>query len=135
MKISKTGYTRRSVNNQKVHKLLPVLEGNLSFKNAPKLSAKYLQDMQNQRNAKHSINSEDIFKSIKNVLEKRNTQGDFSNTTSSKFLSKICNRKDLHGNNTTFPWPKVFLEVPVAWWGPKFLRKENFKIPIQLFHD
>ena len=31
-------------NNQKVQKFVPVLEGNLSVKNAPKLSAKYLQD-------------------------------------------------------------------------------------------
>ena len=31
-------------NNQKVQKFVPVLEENLSVKNAPKLSAKYLQD-------------------------------------------------------------------------------------------
>ena len=31
-------------NNQKVQKFVPVLEVNLSVKNAPKLSAKYLQD-------------------------------------------------------------------------------------------
>ena len=31
------------------------------------------QNMQNQTNAKHSINSEDIFKSTKNVLEKTST--------------------------------------------------------------
>ena len=43
-KISKTGYTKRSVNNQKAQKSVPVLERNLSVKNAPKLSAKYLQD-------------------------------------------------------------------------------------------
>ena len=35
--------TKRSANNQKVQKFLPVLEGNLSGKNYPKLSAKYLQ--------------------------------------------------------------------------------------------
>ena len=33
-----------SINNQKVHKLVPVLDGNLSVKNAPKPSAKYLED-------------------------------------------------------------------------------------------
>ena len=33
-----------SINNQKVQKLVPVLDGNLSVKNAPKLSAKYLED-------------------------------------------------------------------------------------------
>ena len=54
-----------------MQKFIPVLEGNLSVKNAPKLSAIYLQDkkMKNQTNAKHSINSEDIFKSTKNVLK------------------------------------------------------------------
>ena len=39
------------------------------------------QNMQNQTNSKYSINSEDIFKSTKNVLEKRSTKEDFSNTT------------------------------------------------------
>ena len=65
------------------------------------------QNMQNQTDTKHSINSEDIFKSTKNVLEKRSTKEDSSNTTTSKVLSKICNRKNLHSNNTTFPWLKV----------------------------
>ena len=65
------------------------------------------QNMQNQTNSKHSINSEDIFKSTKNVLEKRSTKEDSSNTTTSKVLSKICNRKNLHSNNTTFPWLQV----------------------------
>ena len=60
--------------------------------------------MQNQTNAKHSSNSEGIFKSIKNVLEKRNTkEGSSSNTTTSKVLSKICDRKNLKKNSTTFP--------------------------------
>ena len=65
------------------------------------------QNMQNQTNAKHSINSEDIFKSTKNVLEKCSTKEDSSNTTTSNVLSKICNRNNLHSNNTTFPWLKV----------------------------
>ena len=64
------------------------------------------QNMQNQTNAKHSTNSEEIFKSTKNVLEKCNTKDDSSNTTTSKVLSKICKRKNLHSNNTTFPWLK-----------------------------
>ena len=53
------------------------------------------QNMQNQTNTKHSINSEDIFKSTKNVLEKCSTKEDSSNTTTSNILSKICNRKNL----------------------------------------
>ena len=64
------------------------------------------QNMQNQTNTKHSINSEDIFKSTKNVLEKCSTKEDSSNTTTSNVLSKICNRNNLHSNNTTFPWLK-----------------------------
>ena len=54
------------------------------------------QNMQNQTNAKHSINSEDIF----------STKEDSYNTTTSNVLSKLCNRKNLHSNNTTFPWLK-----------------------------
>ena len=42
MKIFKKSYIRESVNNQKVQKFVPVLDENLSMKNAPKLSAKYL---------------------------------------------------------------------------------------------
>ena len=65
------------------------------------------QNLQNQTIAKHSINSEDIFKSNKNVLEKCSTKDDSSNSTTSNILSKICNRNNLHSNNTTFPWLKV----------------------------
>ena len=65
------------------------------------------QNMQNQTNAKHCINCEDISKSTKNVLEKRSIKEDSSNTTTSKILSKICNRKNRRSNNTTFSWLKV----------------------------
>ena len=65
------------------------------------------QNMQNQTNGKHSINSEVIFKSTKNVLKKHSTQEHSSNTTTSKVLSKVCNRKNFHSNNTTFPQLKV----------------------------
>ena len=44
VKISKKSYTKECVNNQKVHKFVPVLSGNLSVKNAPKLFVKYLED-------------------------------------------------------------------------------------------
>ena len=57
------------------------------------------QNMQNQANAKHFSNSEDIFKSNKNVLEKLKTKEDSSsNTTTYKFLSKICNKKNLQSS-------------------------------------
>ena len=49
--------------------------------------------MQNQTNTKYSSNTEDIFKSAKNFLEKLNTRKDSSKTTISKVLSKISNRK------------------------------------------
>ena len=71
------------------------------------------QNMQNQTNGNHSINSENIFKSIKNVLEKPSTKEDSSNTTTPKFLSKICNGKNLHSSNTTFPWLKVLYKFMV----------------------
>ena len=51
--------------------------------------------MQNQTNAKHSSNSEEIFKSTKNSLEKLNTKKDSSNTTTSKVIPKIPNRKKI----------------------------------------
>ena len=44
--------------------------------------------MQNQTNAKHFSNSEDIFKPTKNFLEKFNTKGNSSSdTAASKVLS------------------------------------------------
>ena len=59
------------------------------------------ENMQNQTNAKYSN------KSTKNVLEKLRTKEDSSNSTTSKVLSKICDRKNVHSNNTTFPSLKV----------------------------
>ena len=44
MKICKTIYTKESLNNQNVQKFVPVLDDKLSAKNAPKLSAKYLEE-------------------------------------------------------------------------------------------
>ena len=43
LNISKKSYTNWRVNNDKVQKFVPVLEGDLSVENAPKLFAKYLQ--------------------------------------------------------------------------------------------
>ena len=65
----------------------------------------FQSNMKNQANAKHSSNSEDIFKSSKNV-EKLNNKEDSSNTTTSKLLCKIRNRKNLQNNNTIFSWLK-----------------------------
>ena len=58
--------------------------------------AKMLQNiLQNIWKIKYakSNNTEDIFKSAKNILEQLNTKEDFSKTIISKFLSKISNRK------------------------------------------
>ena len=74
------------------------------------------KNMQNQTNAKHFIDSEHVFKSTKNLLEKRSTNDDSSNITTSKVLSKICNRKNPHSNNTTFPWLNVLKKFMVYVW-------------------
>ena len=96
-------------NNQKVQKFVPVSKENLSVKNAPKLSAKYLQDKTGKTKQIQNIplTLEDIFKSTKSVLGKCSTKEDYSNTTTSKVFSKMFNRKNLHSKNTTFPWLKV----------------------------
>ena len=60
------------------------------------------QNMQNQTNTKHSSNSENIFKSTKNFLEKLKTKEDFSNTNTSKGLSKILTERKLQSSSTTF---------------------------------
>ena len=49
--------------------------------------------MQNQTNTKHFSNPEDIFKSAKNFLGKRNPKEDSFKTAIIKVLSKISNRK------------------------------------------
>ena len=95
-------------NNQNCAKICASIRRELECEKCSKTFCQIFarQNMQNQTNAKHCINSEDIFKSTKNVLEKRSTKEDSSNTTASKVVSKICNRKNLHSNNTTFPWLK-----------------------------
>ena len=59
-------------NNQKVQKFVPVLEENLSVKNAPKLSAKYLQDKTCKTKQMQNIplTLQDIFKSTKSLFRK-----------------------------------------------------------------
>ena len=63
------------------------------------------KNMQNQTNAKHFRNPEDIFKSAKNFLEKLNL------TTISKFLSKIPNRKKTSKKQYNFCKAKISVEV------------------------
>ena len=66
-------------NNQKVPKFVLVLEENLSVKNTPKLSAKYLQDKlcKTKQMQNITLTLEDIFKSTKSTKE------DSSNTITS----------------------------------------------------
>ena len=63
-------------NNQKVQKFVPVLEENLSVKNAPKLSAKYLQDKTCKTKQMQNIplTLEGVSKSTKSVLVKCSTK-------------------------------------------------------------
>ena len=91
-----------------MQKFVPVLEENLSVKNAPKLSAQYLQNKTCKTKQMQNIplTLEDKFKLTKSVLGKCSTKDDSSNTTTSQVFSKICNRKNLHSNNTTYPWLK-----------------------------
>ena len=93
-------------NNQRVQKFVPVLEENLSVKNGPKLSAKYLQDKTRKTKQMQNIPLalEDIFKSTKSVLGKCSAKEDSTNTTTSKVFSKSWKRKNLYSTNTTFPW-------------------------------
>ena len=72
-------------NNQKVQKFVLVLEENLSVKNTPKLSAKYLQDKtcKTKQIQNITLTLENIFKSTKSGLGKSSTKKDSSNTTTS----------------------------------------------------
>ena len=58
--------------------------------------------MQNQAKTKYSSNPEDIFKSAKKSVEKPNIKGHSSETTKSKVLNKILNRKNSQSNTITF---------------------------------
>ena len=90
-----------------MQKFVQVLEGNLSVKNTPKLSTKYLQNkickIKQMKNIPVILRT--YFILDKNVSEKHNTKEDSSNTTTCKVLSKIRNRENVH--STTFPWLKL----------------------------
>ena len=67
--------------------------------------------MKNQTNTKHFSNPEDIFKSVKNVLEKFNPKKDSSKTTISKVLSKLSSRKKTSKQQSNFYKANISLEV------------------------
>ena len=78
-----------------MQKIVIVLYGKLSVKNAPKLSAKYLEEnickIKKIQNISITLMSKCltlIFKSAKDFLEKCSPQEDFAKTTISKVLSK-----------------------------------------------
>ena len=76
--------------------------------------------MQNQTNENHSSNFDDI-------LGKRNTKQDSSNTATSKVLSKISNRKKTPKQQYNFCMAKISLEVHGVQWRAKFLREKNLR--------
>ena len=88
------------------------------------------QNMKNQTNTKHSSNSEGIFKSAKNGLDKLNTEEDFSKTTISKVLSKILNRKKTSNQQYNFCKSNISLEVHDIYWRATLLRERKFKATI-----
>ena len=92
-------------NNQKVQNFVPVLEVNLSVKNAPKRSAKYLQDKtcKTKQTQNISLTLEDIFKLTKSVLGKCSTKEDS-------------------------------YKLPHLTFSAKFVTERTFIVPIQLSH-
>ena len=115
-----------NTNNEKVQKLVPVLDGNLSVKNAAKLSVKYLDDKISNK-YKQSSNFEDIFKSAKNCLEKLSAKEDSFKTTISQVLNKIPNRNKTSKQQHNFCKDKISLEVDRMQREAKFLRERKFQ--------
>ena len=78
-----------------MQKFVLVLEGNLSVKNAQKLSAKYLQDKKCKTKQMQNIplTLEDIFKSTKNVLGKCSTKEGSSKLSHLKFSAKFVTER------------------------------------------
>ena len=97
-------------NNQKVQKFVPVLEENLSVKNAPKLSAKYLQDKTCKTKQMQNIplTLEDIFKSTKSVLAPRRTPPTLPHL---KFSAKFVTERTFIVTIANFSIAKSSLEV------------------------
>ena len=114
-----------------MQKFVPALEGNLSLKNAPKLSSKYFPDKTCK--IKQMKNIPVILMTFLNFLGKRNTKQDSSNTTTSKVLSKISNRKKAPKQQYNFCMAKISLEVHGVQWRAKFLREKNLRQQDGLF--
>ena len=85
------------------------------------------QNMQNQTNTKRFSNPEEIFKSAKNFLEKRNPKEDSSKTTISQVLSKNSKRRKTSKQHYNFTEAKISLEVHGMQWEAKFLRGRKFE--------
>ena len=112
-----------------MQKFVPVLGKNLSVKNAPKLSAKYLEEKIFKFKLIQNISAtlRTFFKSAKNFLEKRNPKEDSSKTTISKVLSKISNKKKTSKQQYNFHKAKSSLEVHEMSLEAKFLRERKFQ--------
>ena len=77
--------------------------------------------MQSNTDTKHFSNPEDIFKSARNFLEKRNLNEDSCENTISKVLSKIPNIKKTSKQQYNFWKAKIYLLVHDLEWKAKFL--------------
>ena len=120
---------QRSLNNQKAQKFVPVLGENLSVKNAPKLSAKYLVDkickikqIQNiQVTLRIFLNQLNFF------LKKLSPKEDSSKTTISKVLSRILYRNKISKQQYNFSKDMISLEVHDMQQKAKFLKERKFQ--------
>ena len=104
-----TFYTKRSVNNQKVQKFVPVLKENLNLKNAPKLSAKYLQGKICKIKQMQSIpvTLRTFQNQLKSFQKKLILKRIYLTLLHLKFSAKFPTERN-QSNNTTFPWLNFF---------------------------
>ena len=96
-----------------MQKFVPILDGNLSVKNAPKPSATYLEDKicKIKQIQNTSVTLKTFLNQLKNFLEKRNLKEDSSKTNIYKVLSKISNRSKISKQQHNFCKAKISLEV------------------------
>ena len=90
-----------------------VLDGILIVKNAPKLSAKYLEDKvwKTKEIQNIPVTLRTFLNQLKTFLEKLNTKEDSSEITISKVLSKIPDRKKTPKQQYNFSKAKIALEI------------------------
>ena len=95
-----------------MQKFVPVLDGNLRVKNAPKFSTNYLDDKICKIKQIQNIASLRTFRNqLKFFLEKRNPKENSPKTTISNVLSKSPNRKETSKQQHNFYKDMISLEV------------------------